>query len=97
MKRLIYRSMIPNDKPEWLLRLQMEISQKYSGEFEDSQCERMLHQVENEIREILFEMMDRRGGPRIASDITTKIVADDDRQVLHIIRNGKMIQYYCFM
>lgn len=30
MEKLRYKSIIPNDKPDWLLRLQMEISQSYA-------------------------------------------------------------------
>lgn len=92
MRKLRYYSMIPNDKPEWLLRLQMDISQHYSFQaMEDTKedWERLKAYVDAWILE-LYHLR----GMKVRSNIESALVTDNGKTVLHIKRNGKVIQVY---
>ena len=92
MRKLRYYSMIPNDKPEWLLRLQMDISQHYSLQgMEDTKedWERLKAYVDA----WMLELYNLRG-LKVRSNIESALVIDNGKTVLHIIRNNKAIQIY---
>lgn len=90
---LKYRSMIPNDKPDWLTYLSTEVTTKFSDEVEDSQ--EFWERLNGFIIDYLWNLMDRRARhPFIKSNITTKIVSDEGKTVLQIRRNRKVVQTY---
>lgn len=93
MGQLRHYSMIPNDKPEWLLRLQVEISQEYAlrGGMEDTPdaWEELKGYVDTLIRG-----MYGRKDIRIQSEVETELRSDDGKTVLWIKRNNKVIQIY---
>lgn len=84
--------MIPNDKPEWLLRLQLDINIEYG-----------LHGIEDtpaaweQLRaytDTLIQQMYCRRDIRIQSEISTELRSDNEKTVLWIKRNKKVIQIY---
>lgn len=84
--------MIPNDKPEWLMRLQMVISQHYSlHEMEDTKEEwnRFKDYVDAKVQELY-----NRRDVKIRSNVETVLVSDTGKTVLLIKRNGTDIQTY---
>ena len=92
MEKLKYYSVIPNDKPEWLLRLQMDISQHYSFQaMEDTKedWERLKAYVDARMLDLYCTR-----GVKIRSCIESELVTDNGKTVLHIKRNGKVIQIY---
>lgn len=92
MEKLRFYSVIPNDKPEWLLRLQMDISQHYSLQgMEDTKedWERLKAYVDAWILEL-----HHLRGMKVRSNIESALVTDNGKTVLHIKRNGKVIQVY---
>ena len=92
MRQLRYYSMIPNDKPEWLLRLQMDISQYYS--IDDSDDEREYWRgLKDYVDAKIWEMYNRRD-VKLRSDVASVLVTDEGKTVLHIKRNGKIVQIY---
>lgn len=92
MENLKYYSMIPNDKPEWLLRLQMDISQYYS--IDDSDDEREYWRgLKDYVDAKIWEMYNRRD-VKLRSDVASVLVTDEGKTVLHIKRNGKIVQIY---
>lgn len=85
--------MIASDKPKWLLLLQMAISQRYVGEWEDTEC--FWEELKQFVIDELWAMMDNRGCKAvIRSNVTTDIVTDGGKTVLHIKRNGLVVQTY---
>ena len=85
--------MIASDKPEWLLLLQMAISQRYVGEGEDTSS--FWEDLKQFVIDELWAMMDNRGCKAvIRSYVTTDIVTDGGKTVLHIKRNGLVVQTY---
>lgn len=92
MRKLRYYSMISNDKPEWLLRLQMEISQHYSFQaMEDTEedWDRLKDYVDAKI----LELYNRRD-VMVRSQIESALITDEGKTVLHIERNRKVVQTY---
>lgn len=92
MGQLRYYSIIPNDKPEWLLRLQMEVSQYYTLRgIEDTPEEWLALQdfVDAFIHNI-YECRDIRVQSKVSADLMT----EDGKTHLLIKRNGKPVQVY---
>lgn len=92
MRKLRYYSMIPNDKPEWILRLQMEISQHYSFQaMEDT--EEDWNKLKDYVDAKILELYNRRD-VRVRSQIESALITDKGKTVLHIERNRKVVQTY---
>ena len=92
MKKLRYYSITPNDKPEWLLRLQMDISQHYGLQLmEDTKgnWERLKAYVDAKMLDLYCTR-----GVKIRSSIGSKLVTDNGKTVLHIKRNREVVQIY---
>ena len=92
MKKLRYYSITPNDKPEWLLRLQMDISQHYGLQLmEDTKgnWERLKAYVDAKMLDLYCTR-----GVKIRSSIESALVIDNGKTVLHIRRNNKVVQIY---
>ena len=92
MGQLRYYSMIPHDKPEWLLRLQLDISIEYAQrEIEDTQ--ENWEELKGYADALIHQMYTRRD-IQIKSDVRTEIRTDEGKTVLWINRNNKVIQIY---
>jgi hypothetical protein len=92
MKKLRYYSIIPNNKPEWLLRLQMDISRYYGlGLMEDT--EENWKRLKAYVDARMLDLHCARG-VKIRSSIGSRLVTDNGRTVLHIRRNREVIQIY---
>ena len=92
MKLLRFYSLIPNDKPEWLLRLQMDISQRYSFQaMEDTKED--WERLQADLDAWILELHHLRG-MKVRSNIESALVIDNGKTVLHIRRNNKVVQIY---
>lgn len=92
MGQLRYYSMIPHDKPEWLLRLQLDISIEYAQrEIEDTQ--ENWEELKGYADALINQMYARRD-IQIRSEVRTEIRTDEGKTVLWINRNNKVIQIY---
>lgn len=92
MDVLSYKSIISNDKPDWLLRLQMEISQSYALRGMEDTPEEW-----QELKGFIDDFIDKlyvRKDVRIRSEITSYLMKEDGQTQLLIKRNGKLLQSY---
>lgn len=91
MAQLKYKSIIPNNKPHWLLLIQSQVSQQYADLF--------LNNTEREF-EALKYFIDisidslRKTKAIVRSVIETEVRTDEGKTVLFIKRNGKILQTY---
>lgn len=91
MAKVYYKSVIPNDKPLWLLKLQLSVSQAL--EFAElNGDERDFRNLKTFIDAEIRSMVQKREIHR--SVVETNIVTDSGRTVLNIFRNGNLIQSY---
>ena len=84
--------MIPNDKPEWLLRLQFEVSQHYALRgIEDTPEDWLALQdfVDAFIRSLYV-----RKDINVRSDVAADLLTEDGETRLIVKRNGKPLQVY---
>jgi hypothetical protein len=91
MAQIKYSSIIPNDKPQWLLNVQAVVKE-------------VLDDVELQGNERDFKNLksfvdakiqaERERGTLFRSIITTEIRTDEGRTVLHIYRNHQLVQTY---
>ena len=91
MAQIKYSSIIPNDKPQWLLNVQAVVKE-------------VLDDVELQGNERDFKNLksfvdakiqaERERGTLFRSTITTEIRTDEGRTVLHIYRNYQLVQTY---
>ncbi|EGC18639.1 hypothetical protein [Prevotella multiformis] len=89
---LRYKSTIPNDKPEWLLRLQLAISNIYSLRgIEDTEEE---WQKLKDFVDWFVHKLYIRKDITVRSEIGTDLISEDGQRQLLIKRNGKLIQTY---
>lgn len=92
MTQLRHYSMTPNDKPEWLLRLQFEVSQHYALRgIEDTPEDWLALQdfVDAFIRSLYM-----RRDIKIRSEVTVDLLTEDGETRLLIKRNEKPLQVY---
>lgn len=92
MTQLRHYSMIPNDKPEWLLRLQFEVSQHYALRgIEDTPEDWLALQdfVDAFIRSLYV-----RKDINVRSDVAADLLTEDGETRLIVKRNGKPLQVY---
>ena len=89
---LRYKSVCPNDKPMWLLKLQMAISNTYSLRgIEDS--EKGWRELKDFVDWFIYKLYDRRD-ITVRSRITSYLMIEGGQTELHIKRNKKTIQIY---
>ncbi|WP_291536829.1 hypothetical protein [Bacteroides sp.] len=91
MAQIKYSSIIPNDKPQWLLNVQAVVKE-------------VLDDVELQGNERDFKNLksfvdakiqaERERGTVFRSTVTTEIRTDEGRTVLHIYRNYQLVQTY---
>lgn len=94
MGQLKYYSLMPNDKPLWLLKLQLAISQVYELRgMEDTREE--WHLLQDFVDSIILELYNRRD-VTIRSEIESALVQEEGKTVLHVKRNKNVVQTYFF-
>lgn len=91
MAKVFYKSVIPNDKPLWLLNVQLAVSQaleftELKGDERDFRNLKSF--IDAEIR------AQRSRGHLIRSDVSTDMLTDEGRTVIRIFRNQSLIQTY---
>lgn len=89
--KLKYYSMIPHDKPEWLLRLQMEVSQHYVLRGIDNTPEDWLA-LQDFVDAFIRSLYTRRD-IMVRSEVTADLMTEDGERLI-IKRNGKPLQVY---
>lgn len=92
MGKLKYYSMTPNDKPDWLLRLQFEVSQHYALRGIEDTPEDWLD-LQDFIDAFIRSLYMRRDF-KIRSEVTADLLTEDGETRLIIKRNGKPLQVY---
>ena len=92
MGKLKYYSMTPNDKPDWLLRLQFEVSQHYALRGIEDTPEDWLN-LQDFIDAFIRSLYMRRDF-KIRSEVTADLLTEDGETRLIIKRNGKPLQVY---
>lgn len=89
--RIAYKSMIPNNKPQWLLNVQQAVN--------DVGAMMVLEGNErdyNNLKSFLdaaIESQRARGNIR-AEKVTTEVRTDEGRTVIHVWRNNDIVQTY---
>nr|DAX65003.1 MAG TPA: hypothetical protein [Caudoviricetes sp.] len=92
MGQLRHYSMTPNDNPEWLLRLQMEVSQHYAMRGIDNTPEEWMDLLDF-IDAFIHSLYTRRD-INVRSEVTTDLMTEDGKTQLLIKRNEKPLQVY---
>ncbi|SKA08126.1 hypothetical protein SAMN02745202_01982 [Segatella oulorum] len=92
MTQLRHYSMTPNDKPEWLLRLQMEVSQHYAMRGIDNTPEEWIDLLD--FIDAFIQTLYTRRDINVRSDVTANLMTEDGETRLLIKRNGKPLQVY---
>ena len=92
MGQLRHYSMIPHDKPEWLLRLQMEVCQHYAMRGIDNTPEEWMDLLD--FIDAFIQTLYTRRDINVRSEVTTDLMTEDGKTQLLIKRNGKPLQVY---
>ena len=92
MTQLRHYSMIPNDKPEWLLRLQLEISQHYAIRGIEDTPEDWLA-LQDFVDAFIRSLYTRRD-IMVRSEVAADLLTEDGETRLIIKRNSKPLQVY---
>ena len=91
MAQIKYSSIIPNDKPQWLLNVQQSVSLA-TGRMSFQGKERDFTNLQAFINAEIAAQRSR--GYIRAEKVTTEIRTDEGRTVLHINRNNTLVQTY---
>ena len=92
MGKLKYYSMTPNDKPEWLLRLQFEVSQHYAMRGIEDTPEDWLA-LQDFVDTFIRSLYTRRD-IMVRSEVAADLLTEDGETRLIIKRNSKPLQVY---
>ena len=92
MTQLRHYSMIPNDKPEWLLRLQFEVSQHYAMRGIEDTPEDWLA-LQDFVDAFIRSLYTRRD-IMVRSEVAADLLTEDGETRLIIKRNSKPLQVY---
>ena len=84
--------MTPNDKPEWLLRLQFEVSQHYAMRGIEDTPEDWLA-LQDFVDAFIRSLYTRRD-IMVRSEVAADLLTEDRETRLLIKRNGKPLQVY---
>lgn len=84
--------MTPNDKPEWLLRLQFEVSQHYAMRGIEDTPEDWLA-LQDFVDTFIRSLYTRRD-IMVRSEVAADLLTEDGETHLLIKRNGKPLQVY---
>lgn len=88
---MFYKSVIPNDKPLWLLNVQTAVSQTLDGvqlQGNERDFKNLKSFIDAKIQS------ERERGNLIRSEATTDLLTDEGRTVIRIFRNRSLIQTY---
>lgn len=91
MAQIKYSSIIPNDKPRWLLMVQQSVSLA-TGHMTLQGNERDFQNLQAFINAEIAAQRSR--GYIRAEKVTTELRTDEGRTVLHIYRNYQLVQTY---
>ena len=91
MAQVRYSSIIPNDKPQWLLNVQQSVSLA-TGHMTFQGNERDFTNLQAFINAEIGAQRSR--GNIRADSVKTEIRTDEGRTVLHIYRNCQLVQTY---
>ena len=91
MAKVKYTSIIPNDKPQWLLAVQASV-EAATGRMTLQGSERDFTHLQAFINAEIAAQRSR-GGIR-AEKVNTEIRTDEGRTVIHIYRNYQLVQTY---
>lgn len=89
--RIVYKSMIPNSKPQWLLNVQRAVS-----DVDDMMMLEGNERDYNNLKSFLdaaIESQRVRGHIR-TEKVSTEIRTDEGRTVIHVWRNNDIVQTY---
>lgn len=92
MGQLRHYSMTPHDKPEWLLRLQLEVSQHYAMRGIDNTPEEWMDLLD--FIDAFIQRLYMRRDINVRSDVTADLMTEDGKTQLFIKRNGKPLLVY---
>lgn len=92
MGQLRHYSMTPHDKPEWLLRLQLEVSQHYAMRGIDNTPEEWMDLLD--FIDAFIQRLYIRRDINVRSDVTADLMTEDGKTQLFIKRNGKPLLVY---
>lgn len=92
MGQLRHYSMIPHDKPEWLLRLQLGISQHYAMRGIEDTPEDWLA-LQDFVDAFIRSLYTRRD-IMVRSEVAADLLTEDGETRLIIKRNSKPLQVY---
>lgn len=92
MEKLKYYSMTPSDKPEWLLRLQFEVSQHYALRGIEDAPEEWL-ELQDFVDAFIHSLYTRRD-INVRSEVAADLLTEDGETRLIVKRNGKPLQVY---
>ena len=92
MGKLKYYSMTPHDKPEWLLRLQFEVSQHYAMRGIEDTPEDWLA-LQDFVDAFIHSLYTRRD-IMVRSEVAADLLTEDGETRLIVKRNGKPLQVY---
>lgn len=91
MAKVFYSSIIPNDKPQWLLAVQAAV-EAATGCMALQGNERDFANLQAFINAEIAAQRSR--GSIRAEKVTTEIRTDEGRTVIHIYRNYQLVQTY---
>lgn len=91
MAQIKYSSIIPNDKPQWLLNVQAVVKEVLD-DVELQGNERDFKNLKSFVDAKIQAECER--GTLFRSTVTTEIRTDEGRTVLHIYRNYELVQTY---
>lgn len=91
MAQIKYSSIIPNDKPQWLLNVQAVVKEVLD-DVELQGNERDFKNLKSFVDAKIQAECER--GTLFRSTVTTEIRTDEGRTVLHIYRNYQLVQTY---
>nr|DAE14021.1 MAG TPA: hypothetical protein [Myoviridae sp. ctYzH9] len=92
MGQLRHYSMTPHDKPEWLLRLQLEVSQHYAMRGIDNTPEEWMDLLD--FIDAFIQRLYMRRDINVRSDVAADLLTEDGETRLIVKRNGKPLQVY---
>ena len=91
MAQIRYSSIIPNDKPQWLLMVQQSVAAA-TGRMNLQGSERDFQNLQAFVNAEIAAQ--RSLGNIRAEKVKTEIRTDEGRTVLHIYRNYQLVQTY---
>lgn len=92
MAKVLHKSMIPNDKPQWLLNVQQAVEEA-TGIITLQGDARDWRNLKSFI-DGTIEAQRSRGNIQRSTSVKTELRTDDGKTVIHIFRNRMIVQTY---